>query len=343
MTIPVRSMILTTAIAAAPAIGGAHSAWAEAGSVVGQRSALDQYIVQAASVGEARRDVLSVGGEIRRELRIVHGVVAGLTTEEAARVKTLPGVHAFRDQEVSTRSKAAPLSTLVYTDGTAVTAKAKDFVTNYPTLVGADVVQQSGITGKGVTIAVLDTGIWTGGQDNFKERILGSVDVTGAGNLPVTSDAYGHGTHITSIAVSSSVTKSGNFFGVAPGANLVIVRAFDGEGVGSYANVISGLQWVIANKRKYNIRVLNLSFGAPPQSAYWDDPLNQAVMAAWQAGIAVVVAAGNDGPRPMTIGVPGNVPYVITTGAITDNFTPYDATDDKLASFSSTGPPMRAS
>ncbi|MFK5151175.1 S8 family serine peptidase, partial [Klebsiella pneumoniae] len=82
----------------------------------------------------------------------------------------------------------------------------------------------------------------------------------------------------------------------------------------------------------------NLSFGAQPQSYYWDDPLNQAVMAAWQAGIVVVSSARNEGPSAMTIDVPGNVPYVVTVGALTDNFTPYDATDDRLASFSSTGP-----
>ncbi len=84
--------------------------------------------------------------------------------------------------------------------------------------------------------------------------------------------------------------------------------------------------------------MVNLSFGATPESYYWNDPLNQAVMAAWQAGIVVVVAAGNDGPEPMTIDVPGNVPYVITVGALTDNYTPYNLSDDRLASFSSAGP-----
>ncbi len=102
--------------------------------------------------------------------------------------------------------------------------------------------------------------------------------------------------------------------------------------------MIAGLNWIVANQKKYNIRVLNLSFGAPPQSYYWDDPLDQAVMAAWRAGIVVVAAAGNEGPGAMTIDVPGNVPYVITVGALTDNYTPYDGSDDRLASFSSTGP-----
>ena len=146
---------------------------------------------------------------------------------------------------------------------------------------------------------------------------------------------------MTSIAAGGAINLGGGYLGIAPQANLVIVRAFDGTGAGRYVDVIAGLNWIVANQKKYNIRVLNLSFGAPPQSYYWDDPLNQAVMAAWRAGIVVVTAAGNEGPDAMTIDVPGNVPYVITVGALTDNYTPYNGNDDRLASFSSTGPDLR--
>ncbi len=162
--------------------------------------------------------------------------------------------------------------------------------------------------------------------------------MTYGGRGPVTGDPYGHGTHVTSIAASGAQALSGAYQGIAPQANIVAVRAFDGMGAGRYVDVIAGLNWIVANKAKYNIRVLNLSFGASPQSFYWDDPLNQAVMAAWKAGIVVVVAAGNEGPDAMTVNVPGNVPYVITVGALTDNNTPYNYADDRLASFSSTGP-----
>ena len=102
--------------------------------------------------------------------------------------------------------------------------------------------------------------------------------------------------------------------------------------------MIRGIDWVVANKDAYDIRVLNLSFSAAPRSNYWDDPLSQAVMAAWEAGIVVVASAGNTGPAPLTIGVPGNVPYVVTVGAMTDNYTPADPGDDVLASFSAAGP-----
>ena len=121
-------------------------------------------------------------------------------------------------------------------------------------------------------------------------------------------------------------------------ADLVIVKAFDGDGRGSYMDLIRGIDWVVQNKDAYEIRVLNLSFGAPPRSPYWEDPLNQAVMRAWQAGILVVVSAGNGGPDNMTINVPGNVPYVLTVGAMTDNYTPDDLSDDHPAFFTAAGP-----
>jgi subtilisin family serine protease len=189
-----------------------------------------------------------------------------------------------------------------------------------------------------VTIAVLDSGLWQDPSQNFGSRVLASIDVVNGGSGAVQGDPYGHGTHVTSIAAGGAQNVSLSYSGIAPQANLVIVRAFDGTGGGRYTDVIAGLNWIVANRERYNIRVLNLSFGAQPQSYYWDDPVNQAVMAAWRAGIVVVAAAGNEGPSAMTIDVPGNVPYVITAGALTDNYTPYDGTDDRLASFSSAGP-----
>jgi serine protease AprX len=112
----------------------------------------------------------------------------------------------------------------------------------------------------------------------------------------------------------------------------------DANGAGTYLDVIRAINWVVANKDTYAIRVLNLSFSTTPRSYYWDDPLNQAVMAAWEAGIVVVASAGNTGPDAQSIGVPGNVPYIITVGAMSDDYTPEDGADDVLASFSAAGP-----
>ena len=199
--------------------------------------------------------------------------------------------------------------------------------------------------GANVTIAFIDTGVAKSSQAYYRPddqpRFLAGYDAI-QDQMLAWNDNYdesGHGSHVIGIAanpVKSSIERK--FNGIAPYANLVSVKAFDGSGAGSYLDVIRGIDWVVANKDVHNIRVLNLSFSSTPQSYYWDDPLNQAVMRAWQAGIVVVASAGNDGPDAMTIGVPGNIPYIITVGAMSDNYTPKDGTDDILASFSAAGP-----
>jgi subtilisin family serine protease len=187
-----------------------------------------------------------------------------------------------------------------------------------------------GITGQGVGIAFVDTGLWA--------TPLAGYDAIN--NITSTSikDDNGHGTHVTSIAASANVMADGTYLGIAPRASWITVKAFGANGTGTYANTIRGLDWILANKTRYNIRVVNMSFGATAQSSYWNDPLDKAVMKLWQAGIVVVASAGNDGPYAQSITVPGNSPYVITVGAMTDNYTPTNTADDRLASFSSTGP-----
>ena len=126
----------------------------------------------------------------------------------------------------------------------------------------------------------------------------------------------------------------------------------DGNGQGSVSTVVAGIQWVVSNKAKYNIRVLNLSLGHPVGESYTTDPSCQAVEAAWKAGIVVVCAAGNEGRASATntagaanegwgtaygsITSPGNDPYVITVGATKS--MDGNRADDKIATYSSRGP-----
>ena len=211
----------------------------------------------------------------------------------------------------------------------------------HPALVRADEVQARGITGASVTVAVLDSGFeGVDGlmlKDNGMPRLLGGYDAINDTTWTAGGDPNGHGTHVASIAINSDRSPSGAPTGIAPGADLVFVKAFDENGAGRYIDVIAGLDWILDNHERLGIRVLNLSFSAPARSHYWDDPINQAVMKLWRAGVVVVASAGNQGPAAQTIGVPGNVPYIITVGAMSDNYTAA-ADDDVLASFSSTGP-----
>jgi serine protease AprX len=214
-----------------------------------------------------------------------------------------------------------------------------------PVDVNASPLHNAGIRGRDVGVAVIDTGYWkidsldkdSAGNGRVAaqyDAIRNVVDTTWS---TLSTDTTGHGTHVTSLIASSRKSANNRYFGVAPDARIISVKAFGEDGSSTYATVIRGIDWVVANKNLYAIRVLNLSLGAPARSRYWDDPLNKAVMRAWQSGIVVVVSAGNSGPLPQTVGVPGNVPYVITVGAMTDNYTS-NASDDRLASFSSTGP-----
>jgi len=220
--------------------------------------------------------------------------------------------------------------------------------TRYPALAGVDQIHAAGIKGTGVAVAVIDSGHWhhpslSNGSAGWMrvmaqyDAIRNVVDAT-LGALPLSNDGSGHGTHVASLAVGSGRTSDGKFYGVAPNAQLISIKAFDTTGAGRYADVIRAINWAVTNRALYDIRVLNCSFSATARSHYWEDPLNQAVMRAWKAGIVVVASAGNRGPNPMTVGVPGNVPYIITVGAVSDNVTPTVGSDDFLTSFSSTGP-----
>src|SRR5260370_20100153 len=114
---------------------------------------------------------------------------------------------------------------------------------NYPMLVGAATLQQAGGAGKGVTIAVIASGLWQDPVQNYSGRLLASIDVLNGGSGTVKGDPYGHGTHVTSIAAGGAMNGSGSYLSIAPQANLVVVRAFDGAGSARYADVIACLNW----------------------------------------------------------------------------------------------------
>ncbi|MBN2908693.1 S8 family serine peptidase [Polycladomyces sp. WAk] len=202
--------------------------------------------------------------------------------------------------------------------------------------VGAPQVWSGGNEGEGVTIAVVDTGIHphpdltqpTNRIIAFKDFVKGKTDPY---------DDNGHGTHCAGCAAGNGYRSDGKYRGSAPKARLVGVKVLDKMGSGSLSSVIEGIQWCIDHRDKYGIRVISLSLGSTSQLSYKDDPVCQAVEAAWNHGITVVVAAGNEGPEPRTIASPGIHPRVITVGASDDHST-VDNRDNTIAQFSSRGP-----
>jgi serine protease AprX len=199
-----------------------------------------------------------------------------------------------------------------------------------------------GMTGQGVVVAVLDSGIAS--HKALNGKILASVSMV-AGEP--TTDEYGHGTHVAGIITGSGSAATGvtSLYngGIAPNAQLVSVRVLGDDGVGTTSNVIAGIDWVIANKAKYHIRIINLSLGHAVTEPVAYDPLCAAVQRAYNAGLIVVAAAGNAGKTadgtPMLGGIasPGNSPYAITVGA-TNTFGTTDRSDDDVTTYSSRGP-----
>ena len=227
---------------------------------------------------------------------------------------------------------------------------------------GADTAyQQYGLTGAGITVAVVDSGI-ASSKDlsaGFRDsRFQGAISFVPGDSS--TDDACGHGTHVAGIIAGNGSNSSGfgythTYYGAARSASLVNVRVLDQYGSGSVSNVLAGIQWVVAHKNdntKAPIRVLNLSLGHPVGESYKTDPLCQAVEAAYKAGIVVVCAAGNGGRASLwntsgaanegwgtaygSINSPANDPYVITVGA-TKSMDGIRA-HDTIATYSSRGP-----
>jgi len=309
------------------------------------------------------RLVEAYGGQVTSELEIINAVGALLEPEAAARLANEEAVSAVtlnaqvevvgNDREKSQEKEEKEKEKQKEKEDKEKEKEEKERdkkasktpATDYPDVTGADQVWAFGNTGQGVTVAVVDTGIelvagLVESSSRQTDKIVGWIDFVEGKSKP--TDPNGHGTHIAGIIANADVGQDGEWNGMAPGVNLVGVRVLNEQGYGTYEQVIRGIQWVIQNKDSLNIRVMNLSLVSPALSPYWADPLNQAVTRAWAEGITVVAAAGNGGPDPMTIGVPGNNPYVITAGAFTDAYTPLDFNDDYLAPFSAAGPTLDA-
>lgn len=210
-----------------------------------------------------------------------------------------------------------------------------------------------GYDGYGLRVAVIDSGINDNEafQDGTTSRLV--YQKSFIKGVSSTSDGYGHGTHVASIIAGDGEgadISTAKYRGMAPYADIVNLRVLDDNGAGKDSYVIAALQWITENKADkkadLNIRVVNMSLGRPVYESYKNDPLCKAVEAVWQAGIVVVVAAGNDGRNNQgnsngygTINSPGNDPYVITVGA-SNMFGTDTRIDDMPTSYSSKGPSM---
>ena len=176
-----------------------------------------------------------------------------------------------------------------------------------------DDIKKAGLTGKGVTVAVLDTGLAP--HPDFKSRVVGWRDCIY--RKEKCYDDNGHGTHVAGILGGSGQMSGGILSGIAPLCRFVIVKVLDQKGEANVASILAGLKWVEMNHRKYKIRIVNLSAGAGENLEPGKEKmLIEAVEHLWDLGLVVVVSSGNNGPGEGTIAIPGNSRKVITVGAV---------------------------
>ncbi|MDD4796424.1 MAG: S8 family peptidase [Eubacteriales bacterium] len=207
-------------------------------------------------------------------------------------------------------------------------------------IVGVENYHEKGITGKGVGIAILDTGIYQ--HVDFtrpQNRIRQFVDLVN--NRSQVYDDNGHGTFVAGVAAGNGYGSKGRFTGVAPEADIYALKTMDHNGNGNSATILKGMQWVADHAKEYNIRVVSLSLGSPAGAAMREDAMVRGAEQLWRQGVVVITAAGNEGPARSTITTPGTSGTVITVGALDDMRTETYA-DDKVADFSSRGPAERA-
>lgn len=185
--------------------------------------------------------------------------------------------------------------------------------------IGTAAMWESGYTGKGIKVAVLDSGV-----DETHPDLAGvEVAQKNFSESPVVKDRFGHGTHVASILAGSGAKSGGRFKGVAPGVKVLDGKVLGDDNFGSTSGIVAGMQWAVDQ----GARVVNMSLGALDSPEV--DPMEAAV--ARLSGKALfVVAAGNSGDGPRSIWSPGSAPAALTVGAVDKQ--------DQIADFSSRGP-----
>ena len=202
--------------------------------------------------------------------------------------------------------------------------------------INCDIVYSMGITGKGVGVAVLDTGVYL--HEDFKDRVTAFADYVN--QRPQPYDDNGHGTHISAMIGGSGASSEGKYIVVAPGCRLISVKVLDHKGNGYASDVLAGLKWIRKHMQEYGIRIVNISVGSLSRRDMTENSiLVRGVNAAWDDGLVVVVAAGNHGPGRMTITTPGISRKVITVGC-SDDHKEVDVMGSRMVDYSGRGPTL---
>jgi serine protease AprX len=285
--------------------------------------------------------VRQLGGTVNFQLPLIGGFAATIPADVMGTLSAMPGVEAVTpDGEVHFNMAGDGYDGGSNMGSLYNTAKA----------IGATQLWNQGITGEGIDVAVIDTGVTPSSE--FAGRLVNGPDLSFDSQRSSTRyvDGYGHGTSMASIIAArdsrlpagASLNNDDYFVGMAPEARIVNMKVGASNGVTDVSQVIAAVDWVVQHRNKdgLNIKVLNLSFGTDGKQDYTLDPLTYAVERAWFAGITVVASAGNEGYGTEKLDNPAYDPFVLAIGA-DDLRGTITAWDDEVPDFSNRGTSSR--
>lgn len=265
--------------------------------------------------------LVQIGGKQTKDLHIINALVAELPARHLPVLAATNGVRWI--------SLDAPVVDTGCDE--CISAKKLDTVYNQAINVKTLWNKPPYLQGKGIGVAIVDSGIETKHPDLAGHLVASSNTL-----FPTATsyDAYGHGTFVAGIVGGDDPAGKRRYIGVAPKSNLIDVHVTSMTGASTESDVVEGLQWIYENHKEYNIRVVNISLNASDAQSYHTSPLAAACEILWFNGIVVVTSAGNRGEGK--IYPPANDPFVITVGA-TDDMGTETISDDTVAHFSAYG------
>jgi serine protease AprX len=281
------------------------------------------------------------GGKVREKLEAVTGISAEVDINQLEKLSSVPGIKRISlDDKVNGHAGGGGM------DQAQISAFLGSLDPNKVSTGAPEAWFKYGVSGDGIGIAIIDSGI------ALHPDITNVVKTVDFSENPIAgrADPYGHGTHVAGLLGGMGVASNYKYLGVAPTSRLINLRVLDQDGSSYTSRVIKAIEWAIANRNAkgddgspLNIRILNLSLGHVPYESAETDPLAMACRKAVEAGIIVVVSAGNYGKDDIGnklyggITSPATEPSVITVGAMS-TFDTVTRLDDKLATYSSRGP-----
>jgi subtilisin family serine protease len=338
--LPVASTRARPLVARAALLACALLTGGAAGSLMPQPAAVGgavRVVVRAlpGAVGGAAQAVRDAGGRVGSVLSSIDQVVGTVPAASVPNLRRAAGV-AEVTEDAPLHMLSASFDPAADVGSAASTAR----------ITGATDFWTAGYTGRGVDVAVVDSGVIPVDGLTAPGKVVLGPDLSWESQNPATAylDTYGHGTHVAGLiagrddAASAPYTDPSHFTGIAPDARIVSVKVADAHGVADVSQVIAAIDWVAQHRddAPLHIRVLNLAFGTDSSQPWRYDPLAYAAEAAWRLGIVVVVSGGNGGAATSSLTDPAYDPNLLAVGAA-DTRGSLPVSDDTVANFSSTG------